>query len=93
MKNFETFYQTLQSDKYGLIPDVTSSQFALELLCDYLLGEDFVCGDSMGVDQGNTVIVYNILKKYSRKFNKDLKKRLKKEERSLKRENKCDAIR
>lgn len=92
MKNFETFYQTLQSDKYGLIPDVTSSQFALEILCDYLLGEDFICGDSMGVEQGNTVIVYNILKKYSRKFNKDLKKRLKKEERSLKRENKRDAI-
>ena len=83
MKNFDIFYRTLRSDKYGLMPDVTSSQFALELLCDYLLGEDFICGDSMGVEQGNTVIVYNILKKYSRKFNKDLKKRLRAEEKAL----------
>lgn len=83
MKNFDIFYQTLLSDKYGLMPDVTPSQFALELLCDYLLGEDFICGDSMGVEQGNTIIVYNILKKYSRKFNKNLKKRLKAEEKTL----------
>ena len=74
MKDIENFLNILKSDKYGVMPDATDAQLAVYVLSDYLLGEDFVCGDSMGVEQGNTVIVYNILKKYSRKFNKDLKR-------------------
>jgi hypothetical protein len=54
-----------------------SAQFAINTLCDYLLGGDFYITDPVSQEQANTLIVYNILKHYSKEFRTDLKRRIK----------------
>ena len=46
---------------------------AIYFLKNYLLGEDWYVNYSGSAKQINTDIVYNILRKYSKKFRKELK--------------------
>lgn len=73
-KNKESFFNILSDDTYGICPSPTSPLLALEVLCDYLLGEDWYVSIPMSQDQINTCIVDDILKKYSREYRKDIKK-------------------
>lgn len=66
-------------DSYGdddnIFSPPTDAQLAVNLLCQYLLGEDYYVTDPISAEQCNTVIVQDILYKYcNRKFTKDYNK-------------------
>ena len=73
-KNKEKFIEILRDNTYGIFPAPTSAELALEVICDYLLGEDWYVNMAISQEQVNTCIVDNILRKYSREYKKDLKK-------------------
>ena len=54
-----------------------SSDKAIGILRSYLLGEDWYTVDPLSKEQTNTEIVYDILRKYSKKFRKELRERSK----------------
>lgn len=57
-----------------MLPPPIDSNLALKFLKDYLLGEDWYVAYSAPSSQINTEIVYSILKSYSKKFRKELKR-------------------
>lgn len=57
-----------------LFPIATEPQEALQILCDLFLGEKWYVGFPLGVKQVNTLIVDEILYKYSRQYRKAVKK-------------------
>jgi hypothetical protein len=60
------------------------AQTAVDLLKDYLLGEDWYNVDPVSTEQINTEIVYEILMKYSHKFRKEFRKLKRDHDRELK---------
>ena len=72
-KSFEAMKNNLEDTSYGIYPAPMHAQAALNVLCDYLLGEDWYVADSIGVEQVNACIVEQILDKYSRQWRKDWK--------------------
>ena len=72
-KEFSIWLKRHQDPDNIFGPGMNASQ-ALNFLKDYLLGEDWYISDPIGVDQANTVIVDEILRKYSKKYKKELKK-------------------
>lgn len=63
-------------DSYGdtdnMFPPSTDAQLAVDLICQYLLGEDYYVDMPVSAGQCNTVIVQDILYNYcNRKFTKD----------------------
>ena len=57
-----------------ICPIATEPQEALQILCDLFLGEKWYVGFPLGVKQVNTLIVDEILYKYSRQYRKAVKK-------------------
>lgn len=57
-----------------ICPIATEPQEALQILCDLFLGEKWYVGFTLGVKQVNTLIVDEILYKYSRQYRKAVKK-------------------
>lgn len=72
-KSFESMKENIEDFSYGIIPAPMSAQKALNILCDYLLGDDWYVACSMNVEQCNAVIVEQILDKYSKQWKKDWK--------------------
>lgn len=58
----------------NIFPVSTDPQEALQILCDLFLGEKWYVGFPLGVKQVNTLIVDEILYKYSRQYRKAVKK-------------------
>ena len=58
-------------------PPFLDSQKAIDFLCDYLLGENYYIINPISTTQVDADIVFDILKKYSKKFRKEYKKYLK----------------
>lgn len=54
-----------------------SSDKPIDILRSYLLGNDWYTVDPLSKEQTNTEIVYDILRKYSKKFRKELRERSK----------------
>ena len=52
-------------------PPMTDTE-ALSFLCDYLLGEDWYSPNPISKEQINTEMVQEILRKYSKKYQKEL---------------------
>ena len=77
------FFEILSDDSYGICPAPTDEKLALQVLVDYLLGEDWFVVMPLANDQITTCAVHEILNKYSRKYRKDIKKARKKSGRSL----------
>lgn len=77
-KHKKKLFEILKNDTYGLCPAPMSSIDAIDILTEYLLGEDFYIAMPLNREQANTSIVYQILMQYSKKFRKDFK-RFKKE--------------
>ena len=71
--SYSTICKVLQDDTYGICPAPLPAQTALHILCDYLFGDDYYIGDSLGVEQGNTLVVRAILDKYSKEWKQDCK--------------------
>ena len=60
-------------DPDNMLPPGLDFEKAIYFLKDYLLGEDWYVSYSGSAKQITTDIVYEILKKYSKKFRKELK--------------------
>jgi hypothetical protein len=75
MKTFvEWLDEACAADPDNLLAPPLNGNKGIDFLCAYLLGEDYYVVDPCNNEQGNTVIVYDILRKYSRRFRKELKK-------------------
>ena len=75
MKNEnKTFNEWLNSqDDYGIFSPPMDAETALDFLRRYLLGEEWYSPNPISSKQINTEIVYLILRRYSKRFNKELK--------------------
>ena len=60
-------------DPDNILPPGLDFEKAIYFLKNYLLGEDWYVNYSESAKQINTDIVYNILRKYSKRFRKELK--------------------
>lgn len=80
----DDFDKILGDDTYGIFPAPTDAQQAINILSAYLLGEDYYIVDPIPNCQANTIIVQDILFKYSREYKKRFKKLRKKYERRAK---------
>jgi len=67
-----------EKDKENMMPVALNAQLAISFLKDYLLGQDWYFSDPISAEQINTEIVFEILKKYSKEFKKELKQLRKK---------------
>ena len=76
MKHSEQFRQILDDESYGIMVAPTDAQLAVNVLQEYLLGKDFWVTDPLSNGQVNTMIVHNILAKYSRKYRRECKRRV-----------------
>jgi hypothetical protein len=72
-KSFEPMKENICNTSYGLYPAPMHAQEAINILCDYLLGDYWYVVDSIGVEQCNAIIVEQILDKYSGQWRKDWK--------------------
>ena len=72
-KGFEAIKNNICDTTYGLCPAPMDAQLAVNILCDYLLGDDWYFAGSASVEQGNAMVVELILDKYSKQFKKDWK--------------------
>lgn len=72
-KGFEAIKNNICDTSYGLCPAPMNAQLAVNILCDYLLGDDWYFAGSASVEQGNAMVVELILDKYSKQFKKDWK--------------------
>lgn len=68
-------HQNATVNKGNIFPPALDAQLAVDFLQKYLLGEDWYTVNPISTVQINTVIVYEILWKYSRKFRKELRGR------------------
>lgn len=71
--SFDKIKAIIEDTTYGIYPPPLDAQTALNILCDYLLGDDWYFAGSCGVEQCNAVIVEHILDKYSKQWKKDWK--------------------
>lgn len=61
------------SDPKNICDPPLPPQKAVDILCDYLLGEDWYTSLPETQEQVNSAIVYEILFRYSKKFKKEIK--------------------
>ena len=72
-KAFEAMRENIEDISYGLCPAPMDAQLAVNILCDYLLGDDWYFAGSASVEQGNAMVVELILDKYSKQWRKNWK--------------------
>ena len=72
-KSFEAVLENIEDTTYGLCPAPMEAQLALNILTDYLLGEDWYVVMPMNTKQVNACVVEQILDKYSKRWRKDWK--------------------
>lgn len=72
-KSFNSMRENIEDPTYGLCPAPIDAQTAVNILCDYLLGDDWYFAGSASVEQGNAIVVELILNKYSKQWKKDWK--------------------
>lgn len=75
--NKRKLFEILSDGTYGLCPAPMSANDAIQILVDYLLGEDFYIAMPLSPQQANTEIVAAILEKHSKEYKKDRKKFIK----------------
>lgn len=72
-KSFKAMENNISDTSYGLCPAPMNAQQALNILCDYLLGENWYVVMPLSVEQINACAVEQILDKYSKQWRKDWK--------------------
>ncbi len=70
-KSFAAMKENIEDPTYGLCPAPMSAQVAVNILCDYLLGDDWYFAGSASVEQSNAMVVELVLDKYSKQWRKD----------------------
>ena len=73
-KAFEAIRENIEDTSCGICPAPMDAQLALNILTDYLLGEDWYVVMPMNTKQVNACVVEQILDKYSRQWRRDWKK-------------------
>lgn len=63
-------------EKDNMLPPCLDPYLAIDFLCDYLLGEDYYIVNPLCAAQANCEIVHDILYKYSKRYRKEYKKRV-----------------
>ena len=71
MKNSYLDWLKANDDPINLCDPPLDAQTAINFLCDYLLGENWYVVMPESTKQVNSVIVYDILQKYSKDFRKE----------------------
>lgn len=74
MENSFLQWQKDSWEENNLFPPELEPQKAIYFLVDYLLGEDWYFAEPVNAKQGNVYILHSILRKYSFKYRKELKK-------------------
>lgn len=69
----EWLKQEFEKDPDNLCDPPLEAQQAIYFLTDYLLGEEWYVTMPESAEQINTAIVHAILKKYSRKYRKEIR--------------------
>jgi hypothetical protein len=57
---------------YGIFGPPLNAQLAVDILCEYLLGEDWYCINPQSSEQCNTKVVFEILYKHSKRFRQEV---------------------
>lgn len=78
-----------KENTYNLFPPCVEAQFTVDCLCEALLGPDYYFVLPCCVTQGNTIILDEILRTYSKEYRKLIKKK-QKELRKVGKETKLD---
>lgn len=73
-KNTLTYWLQHEAEDCGLMQPPLNAQKALDILKNYLLGEDWYVVNPVNTEQCNTQLVYEILEKYSPEFKKEIKR-------------------
>ncbi len=68
-------------EKDNMFPPCLDAQLAIDFLCNYLLGEDYYIVNPLCTAQANCEIVHDILYKYSKRYRKEYKKRVRRTKR------------
>lgn len=68
-----TDYILKRKDRDAIIDSPLDSSMAFKIVCQYLLPEDQIYTGADSTDHFNTVMVGRILKKYSKRYKKELK--------------------
>lgn len=76
-RSFESMKNNLCDTSYGLCPAPLRAQDCLDILIDYLLGENWSVVTSMNQEQANACAVEQILNKYSKQWQGDWKSYIK----------------
>ena len=79
-ESFEVMKDNICNTSYGLCPAPMDAQVAIDILTNYLLGDDWYFTGSCSVEQGNAIVVEQILDKYSKQWRKDWKNYVKETE-------------
>jgi hypothetical protein len=72
-RSFEAMRTNIEDTSYGVCPAPMDAQLALNILTDYLLGEDWYVAISGSAEQINACAVEQILDKCSKQWKKDWK--------------------
>ena len=72
-----TYWLQYVAKDYGLMQPPMKDTLALDLLKDYLLGEDWYIINPVNHEQGNTQLVHEILMKYSRQYREEYNRAIK----------------
>lgn len=72
-KSFDAMRENIEDTSCGMCPAPMDAQLALNILTDYLLGEDWYVVMPMNTKQVNACVVEQILDKYSKIWKKDWK--------------------
>ena len=78
--SFEVMKENIEDTSCGLCPAPMDAQLAINILTDYLLGEDWYVVTPMNTKQVNACVVEQILDKYSKQWRKDWKNYVKETE-------------
>ncbi len=70
-KSFDAMRKNIEDTTYGICPAPMEAQTAINILCDYLIGDDWYFAGTGCVEQGNAMVVELLLDKYSKKWRKD----------------------
>lgn len=72
--NTMTHWLKAEAEDCGLCDPPMNVNSAIQMLKNYLLGEDWFVSLPEGPEQVNTAIVHSILMKYSKEYRKEMKK-------------------
>jgi hypothetical protein len=72
-KSFDAMRENIEDNSYGICPAPLPAQVALNILIDYLLGDDWYVSSSLCTEQVNALAVEHILEKYSKQWRDDCK--------------------